>query len=1230
MLGGFNPGNHKRLFLITAFSVCAVLTTLMVVLPEVIRSDMLKNRLIAVASETIGGEVAFKTMELSFWPLPRLSIRHFKASIPRTATATASAISLYPALFPLLRGQFRARAITAESPRLEYSLSEKRCLVPEKVEKTAIQDIDKRLYQAFGKFAAKAPEIKFKFKNGQIVLIDQDRSPVHCTGIQLSGAINHDTLKIDFKALSNLFESLRLHIRCDFSTGMVQTAVNVHRFHPAFLFDYLSPKGFHGWTIDDKTVLNLNAVLIMTDSQTMKTCFNLLDSRVVLSGKETQQVFNITRFSGFWQRYADTATAECEALVLSDPNVSLTGRYQYIPDLKDPHVIEIKGVNADAAAIRNAVLALAGEDFFVQLIFSIVRAGHIPHITFNSQAESFIGLWHPDHFHLQGTMKNGGIHIPEAELNLKNVNGRVDIAHCVLNAENMTATLGNSQGHDGSLRLGLMKWDAPFHLALALDADLSQLPPILERVVPIDTFQDELKMIRHVRGRARGRLVLGERLFRIRPQIKVNHFELSADYERLPFTLSATGGNFSLDCHRITGSRINGNMGASTFNDLSWQLELKNHYPLHFKAGRHDLILAELFPWFCTDPLFREKLKWISSVKGLIAGTEMEAQGPFLEPHNWRLKTTASIQDVSWVSPGVAAPITITGGEFTVTPDKLAFSALQTQFMDAALTGSGFVEGYRSEEPRVELDFSGRVARKAWQWLSAIMHLPDDLNLKTPLEIPVAGIKWEKKRKIVFEGTLRPSLAATLSLMWEKNPDGRLAAKISVVDEISRATLEYVSSSQSKELSFSGYLDHSTLDGILVQNRILPGWLKGEIRAHLLMPSKISVYGSLCGKTIQIPQRFCHSAGMIEFFDVKAEADHLKLNQASLKLGDIDGTLSGDVTLTDTGIQGNLFADCTTIKWDALHELIMKSKTGDRRLNEEVASDMARSDSAFIPHLPFQGTIHLESEQFYYNDQYIWRPLQADISLDRDQIAIHVTHANLCGLSTPGIITIIKDKVSIDFQPSADRQDINHAVSCLLNKKDLITGRFNLQSHLQAGGGLENPKESLSGTFEFNASDGRIHRFNLLAKILALLNITELIRGKIPDLVKEGFHYETLKTHAEITDNSILTFSEGLLDATSLKLIFEGQVDLKHHTMDLTVLVAPFQTINFILDYIPFVGGILNDSLYIIPLRAVGDLNDPKITLLSSSGISSRLFGVVKRTVNLPFKLIRPLMKNDD
>jgi len=63
--------------------------------------------------------------------------------------------------------------------------------------------------------------------------------------------------------------------------------------------------------------------------------------------------------------------------------------------------------------------------------------------------------------------------------------------------------------------------------------------------------------------------------------------------------------------------------------------------------------------------------------------------------------------------------------------------------------------------------------------------------------------------------------------------------------------------------------------------------------------------------------------------------------------------------------------------------------------------------------------------------------------------------------------------------------------------------------------------------------DGRINKMTFLSRIFSYLNVTELLRGKVPDLRKEGFPYRTLIVRGRRKDGKFL-LGELSMDAPSM------------------------------------------------------------------------------------------------
>jgi uncharacterized protein YhdP len=219
--------------------------------------------------------------------------------------------------------------------------------------------------------------------------------------------------------------------------------------------------------------------------------------------------------------------------------------------------------------------------------------------------------------------------------------------------------------------------------------------------------------------------------------------------------------------------------------------------------------------------------------------------------------------------------------------------------------------------------------------------------------------------------------------------------------------------------------------------------------------------------------------------------------------------------------------------------------------------------------------------------------------------------------------------MAITLVPEAQDGDLDVSMTCLLEKPDLIDGRFDLAGRLETQGPPNQLSQSVRGQMELNARDGRIYRFNLLSKALAVVNVTEIFRGKLPDLMQGGLAYERIDIQVDIED-SLLTIKQAVIDGKSANIAGQGTVNLVTGDTDMIILVAPFKTIDALVRYTPVINDWLGGTLVSIPVRVTGAFSDPTVTPLSPTAVGSSLMDLMKRTVNLPIKIVEPLWKKNE
>jgi hypothetical protein len=280
---------------------------------------------------------------------------------------------------------------------------------------------------------------------------------------------------------------------------------------------------------------------------------------------------------------------------------------------------------------------------------------------------------------------------------------------------------------------------------------------------------------------------------------------------------------------------------------------------------------------------------------------------------------------------------------------------------------------------------------------------------------------------------------------------------------------------------------------------------------------------------------------------------------------------------------------------------------------------------------PIRGVLKLKTDYLAFKG-FTWNPFQADIIFNDRSADIAVTNAILCTISTPGTLKISPGEIDVHVKPSVRGQKVKSLISCLLDQAARVEGDFNLDGELTAHGQNEQLIQSIGGHIEFDAAAGRIYAgrfYSVLIDISNLIQVTEMFKGKMPDLSAEGFGYHSIHIKADV-QKSILNLNEMVIDGMSMGIVCHGYVDYFNKKMDITALVAPLKTIDFIVRYLPGVNYILGGSLISIPVRIKGDLNNPRVTPISPTAVGSGLLGIMKRTLRLPVKIIEPVLLNQE
>jgi hypothetical protein len=251
----------------------------------------------------------------------------------------------------------------------------------------------------------------------------------------------------------------------------------------------------------------------------------------------------------------------------------------------------------------------------------------------------------------------------------------------------------------------------------------------------------------------------------------------------------------------------------------------------------------------------------------------------------------------------------------------------------------------------------------------------------------------------------------------------------------------------------------------------------------------------------------------------------------------------------------------------------------------------------------------------------IWKPVKAAVSFDRNRTDIEFIEARLCGIDSLGSVSITGNEFLLNTTLEGKKLDVATSYTCLTKGRVKMTGSLDFFGRINAKGEVGKLVEALQGPLEMTFRNGIIQQDKLLARTLEVLNVTEIVKGRLPDLNTTGLAYTTMTLQGEFQDGKLI-IDKFFMDGETLHLVGNGEILLEKQTINAQLLAAPFRTIDSIVKNIPGINYLLAGNLVTIPIRITGLLTDPKVEVMAVSAVGSNLYNLAERTIKAPFKLI--------
>lgn len=1175
---------------------CGLLTTYLYLLlllncliPSLIDTNQVKGVIVHNLQATQPNlKIKIERLQFSWLILPEIKISGLSIKQPEIFKAQCRQTNIYLNPIRLLQGKFRPYKISLAYPNIVASLPKK--------SKQGLQIAWLKQYPCL----VNIEQGKISLQNMQGVLF-LDHLDLRAKGDEQGFSLKGDSQ-------INQQGKIALDVSSDWSRQEIKGKIQLMEIalHP--LLQFLTVQG-PGVGIVNGHLQSISSTFLIKKGKTIHIELKGSIPKLVLKGKN-QAEFAIKHADLTLQSDFKHYLMKINQLNLDTPQAELTGQVEW----HTPSAyfsLDLSGRNIDLLACRQKTETLI-DNALAEEVFTIVRGGILNQFHLRLQGQTPAGL--AKSLSLSCKLEKGHILIPNLDLDLKQVTGNVQVKADVLKGTNLSARLGNSTGRKGTLILGLNKTNRSFLLDLDLNADLAALPRVLKKTISSPTFLKELDQIDFLQGQAKGHLQIQGVNKKYAVKVLTNQFDLQGRHQKIPYPISIKGKSFSYQGEQIHGTGWQVQIGHSTIfiakNNLTWTKDF--HIQLEGSDGH--LKIGELLHWLNQCPGVRNKLPLVKNPTGELHLQNFTLDLPLSRPQKTIYQMQGSIQDVQLVLTSLPWPITVRKSTFSTNNLETRLSNCECLLdpksvftLNATLPSITNLMTITTKS-KFLTNIQGRCSAVHFNQLSQALGWPDFLQTKSDLAIQKALIA--KNGSIIqVHSIIKNKNGQLISNKLQVTPRSIQVKQLSLQDQLSNCKLQLTTSSNQLFFAFSGKLDHGSLDRLLKKNPILSGELSGNFSFNsTLIPLHINHAQGELFLTGFTPHWIPQQALSINSIKVRGQKQRLTIEQAKLQIFDQKISLYGQIYLDPQVEHSKLFAQIDNLNWDALWTRLSPLLTN--KVNNGFLKKQAGKLNLQINNLIFQGFCYQGTKGYV-----LYSPQKMQSRLKTNLCSIHLD----ISLDT-------SQAISLSIVGLAENASLEQVSRCLTHKKKLVSGSFQLKSNIYGSG--QNSTElikNLKGKTYFKSKQGRIYKFNILSKLLAILNSTEVLFGTIPDLEKKGFAYKKITAKAKISGPT-LTISQGLINGKTMELAFQGKINLASKKLDLLVLTSPLKTVDRLVKNIPIVNNVLGGNLITIPMQIRGTIQNPKIIPLDPKAISKELLGILSRTLQLPLTIFQPLL----
>jgi len=179
-----------------------------------------------------------------------------------------------------------------------------------------------------------------------------------------------------------------------------------------------------------------------------------------------------------------------------------------------------------------------------------------------------------------------------------------------------------------------------------------------------------------------------------------------------------------------------------------------------------------------------------------------------------------------------------------------------------------------------------------------------------------------------------------------------------------------------------------------------------------------------------------------------------------------------------------------------------------------------------------------------------------------------------------------------------------------------LSGRLNATADLWADTDTDFFR-TLAGSISTEVSDGVLHKFTLLSRVLSLIDLKTWLSAQAFDPRVNGVPFQSLSANFKGSGGDFYT-DDLQLQGPVMNIYARGNVHLDNGDVNLEIGMVPFKTVNWLMAKLPIIGqGLGTSHILAAYFRVSGLLSDPRVRPMPIASVEHFFTNILKIPINI-------------